>query len=95
MATKNLARTVVEGISPEEQARVMAWARDWNLKGHLRRGYPKYFVAGQQATRRQYLKAAASDPLLPPFRKAENRPRRVFPPIIARHLGDRRRRAHG
>jgi hypothetical protein len=69
--------------------------RDWNLKGRLRRGYPKYFVAGQQVTRRQYIKAAASDASLPPFRKAENRAGRVFPPVIGRHLGDRRGRAHG
>jgi len=67
--------------------------RRWNSKRRLRQGYPKYFVAGQQVTRRQYVKAAASDASLPPFRKAENRPRRIFPPDIARHLGDRRRRA--
>lgn len=67
--------------------------RDWNLKGRLRQGYPKYFVAGQQVPRRQYIKAAASDASLPQFRKAENRPRRIFLPVIARHLGDRRGRA--
>ena len=67
--------------------------RDWTLKGGLRRGYPKYFVAGQQVPRRQYIKAVASDPSLPPFRKVENRPRRIFPPVIARHLGDLRGRA--
>ncbi len=64
--------------------------REWNSEGRLRRGYPKYFVAGRQVTRRQYIRAAASDSSLPPFRKAENRPRRAFPPTIARHLGDPR-----
>jgi hypothetical protein len=66
--------------------------RCWKLKGRLRRGYPKYFVAGQQVIRRQYIKAAARDASLPPFRMAENRPRRVFPSVIARHLGNRRGR---
>jgi antitoxin component YwqK of YwqJK toxin-antitoxin module len=69
--------------------------RDWSRKGRLRRGYPRYFVAGQQVARRQYIKAAANDASLPPFRKAENRPRRIFPPVIASHLGDRRGRARG
>jgi hypothetical protein len=67
--------------------------RDWNLKGRLRRGYPKYFVAGRRLA--DSIKAVASDASLPPFRQAENRPGRIFPPIIARHLGDRRGRAHG
>lgn len=61
--------------------------REWNVKGHLRRGYPKYFVAGQQVTRREYVRAAAKDVSLPPFRDAENRPARSFPAVIARHLG--------
>lgn len=66
--------------------------RSWNFNGRLQRGYPKYFVAGEQVTCRQYTKAAASDASLPPFRKAENRPWRAFPPVIARHLGARRGR---
>jgi hypothetical protein len=66
--------------------------RCWNFRGRLKRGYPKYFLAGQQVTRRQYIKATASDASLPPFRKAENRPRRVFPLVIAQHFGRRRRR---
>jgi hypothetical protein len=67
--------------------------RSWNHEGRLKRGYPKYFVAAHQVTRRQYIRAAASDPSLPPFRKADNRPQRVFPLVIRRHLGDPR--AHG
>jgi antitoxin component YwqK of YwqJK toxin-antitoxin module len=64
--------------------------RTWNFKGRLRRGFPKYFVAGRRVTRRQYTRAAATDPSLPPFRKDENRPGRKFPPVTARHLGTRR-----
>jgi antitoxin component YwqK of YwqJK toxin-antitoxin module len=67
--------------------------RRWNFQRRLRRGFPKYHVAGQQVTRRRYIKAAAQDSFLPPFRKEENRPRRNFPPSIARHLGYRRSRA--
>jgi antitoxin component YwqK of YwqJK toxin-antitoxin module len=61
--------------------------RDWNLQGRLRRGFPRYFVAGQQVTRRQYVKAAAEDSSLPPFRMEDNLPQRRFPPVIAEHLG--------
>jgi antitoxin component YwqK of YwqJK toxin-antitoxin module len=69
--------------------------REWNNKGHLRRGFPKYFVAGQQVNRRQYLKACATDPALPFFRSQENGPQREFPPEIRRHLGSAvRRRPH-
>jgi hypothetical protein len=67
-------------------------AREWNSRGRLRRGFPRYFVAGQPVTRRQYLPASAADPSLPALREKENRPRRDFPAVIARHLGPRRRR---
>ena len=66
--------------------------REWNNKGRLRRGFPKYFVAGQQVNRRQYLKACTTDPSLPLFRRQENRPLRAFPPEIRRHLGSAGRR---
>jgi len=61
--------------------------RKWNLEGRLRRGFPKYHVAGHQVTRRQYVKATAVDPSLPPFRKKEIHPRRKFPRVVAKHLG--------
>ncbi|MDB5172128.1 MAG: hypothetical protein JWN51_901 [Phycisphaerales bacterium] len=60
--------------------------REWNNKGRLRRGYPKYHVGGERVTKRQYLKAAAADPTLPPFRSQDNKPASTFPPGIARHL---------
>jgi antitoxin component YwqK of YwqJK toxin-antitoxin module len=61
--------------------------RDWNLKGRLRRGFPRYWVRGRQVTKRQYLRAAARDATLPPFRSEDNDPQRTFPPEIAKHLG--------
>jgi hypothetical protein len=60
--------------------------REWNDGGRLRRGYAKYHVDGEPVTKRQYLRACLSYPILPPFRQADNRPRRVFPPQVARHL---------
>jgi antitoxin component YwqK of YwqJK toxin-antitoxin module len=60
--------------------------REWNRNGRLRRGYPKYHVRGNPVTKRQYLKAAAADPTLPPFRLQDNKPARIFPAEIARHL---------
>lgn len=63
--------------------------REWNSQDRLRRGYPRYWVAGERVTKRQYLKTAARDPTLPPFRPEENNPRRTFPPEIVPHLGPR------
>jgi antitoxin component YwqK of YwqJK toxin-antitoxin module len=61
--------------------------RDWNLRGRLRRGFPKYYVNGQRVTKRQYLAACKRDATLLPFRAAENEPARTFPPEIQRELG--------
>jgi antitoxin component YwqK of YwqJK toxin-antitoxin module len=60
--------------------------REWNNGGRLARGFPKYHVGGKTVTKRQYLKASAADPTLPPFRFRDNKPARTFPPEIARHL---------
>jgi hypothetical protein len=60
--------------------------RSWNQEGSLRRGYPKYWVNGARMTKRQYLRARAKDPTLPPFRDADNRPQRRFPPAVAGRL---------
>jgi len=60
--------------------------RYWNDRSSLRRGYPRYWIHGQQVDRRRYQRAAASDATLPPFRPEENRPERVFPPEIQRLL---------
>jgi hypothetical protein len=54
--------------------------REWGPRGRLRRGFPRYYVNGQRVTKRQYLRAAASDPTLPPFRPEDNLPFRDLPP---------------
>jgi hypothetical protein len=54
--------------------------RHWNLHHRLARGYPKFFVRGEQVSRRAYLRASAVDPTLSPYRNADDRPRRR-PPV--------------
>lgn len=53
--------------------------RQWNEKGRLRRGFPRYFVRGNQVTRRVYLKDCANDPTLIPYRKSDDSPKRILP----------------
>lgn len=59
--------------------------RSWT-KSRMDRGFPKYWIRDKQVTRRDYLKACAKDPNLPPYRKEDNSPRRIFPPEIQMHL---------
>jgi antitoxin component YwqK of YwqJK toxin-antitoxin module len=53
--------------------------REWNAKGKLRRGFPRYYVNDVRVTRRQYLKACKADPTLVPYRAEEDRPGRALP----------------
>jgi hypothetical protein len=53
--------------------------REWNNQRRLRRGFPRYWVNNERVTKREYLRACAKDPNLPPFRESDNRPRRKFP----------------
>jgi hypothetical protein len=59
--------------------------RVWNSEGHLKRGYPKYWVNDKQVTKRQYLKECAKDASLPCFREKDNLPVRKFPKDVAIH----------
>jgi hypothetical protein len=73
--------------------------REWNLKGRLRRGFPKYWINDQQVTKRQYLAACKLDPTLPPFRESDNnsqfgssgpsQSKRQLPPEVLAALGPR------
>lgn len=60
--------------------------RMWNDNGRLKRGYPKYYVRGQQVTGRAYLNASKRDRSLPHFKVSDNQPTRMFPPEITTHL---------
>jgi antitoxin component YwqK of YwqJK toxin-antitoxin module len=55
--------------------------RAWNASGRLRRGYPRYFVAGRRVRKAAYERARRGDPGLPPFRAEENRPERTPPTL--------------
>jgi hypothetical protein len=59
--------------------------RSWNQSGRLRRGYPKYWVKGVRATKRQYLRPCANDPTLPRFRERDSRLQRELPAEIKVH----------
>lgn len=50
--------------------------RQWNNKGRLRRGFPKYFVNEQTVTKRRYLAYAKRDKTLVPFQVEDNQPLR-------------------
>ena len=63
------------------QSRKHGIEREWR-NGKLRRGYPRYWLHEERVTKRRYLRAALKDPALPPFRAADNRPERTFPPEI-------------
>ena len=60
--------------------------RSWNSQNRLRRGHPKYFVEGEQVTKRQYLNVSKTDPSLPRYHERDTRPARTFPPEISRRL---------
>jgi hypothetical protein len=60
--------------------------REWDAKGKLCRGYPKYWIRGHSVTKGKYLKAAQTDNTLPVFREKDNSPSRKFPPKIERIL---------
>ncbi len=60
--------------------------REWNDRGRLRRGFPKYWIRGEQVDRRSYERAVKSDIALRPFCIEDNQPQRVFPPEVAVHL---------
>ena len=60
--------------------------REWNHKGRLCRGHPRYWIRGERVTKRQYLREAARNSTLPAFRPEENIPERSFPPEIRQHL---------
>jgi hypothetical protein len=63
--------------------------RQWNEQGRPRRGYPKYWIQGETATKQKYLRAAKTDSTLPIFRAEDNSPDRTFPPDIQEFLRSR------
>lgn len=62
--------------------------REWNEAGRLRRGYPRYFVAGQRVSKQHYDRARRTDPSLPPLIASENAPRRQLPEVLRKQTED-------
>jgi len=60
--------------------------RMWNHKNTFRKGYPKYWINGQNVGKRAYLKAVKNDQTLPQYQERENRPQREFPADIEKLL---------
>jgi hypothetical protein len=60
--------------------------RAWNRKGRLRRGFPRFFVAGERVSRRAYKSAQADDLSLPKLRPADDNNWRAFPPEVGLRL---------
>ena len=60
--------------------------REWNEKGRLRRGFPNYWIHGEEVVKRKYERAVKSDSTLKLFRFEDNLPDRIFPPEVAVHL---------
>jgi hypothetical protein len=60
--------------------------REWWAHWRLRRGFPRYWINGVRVDKRKYLRAAAKDPTLPPFRVEENLPIRDFPDAVSSQL---------
>lgn len=63
--------------------------RQWNARGRPRRGFPRFFLGGEKATKRQYLRACQDDPTLPPYRPEDDDPHRELP---AEYLAQREKR---
>lgn len=74
-----------------QQGTVHGIERLWNTKGHLQRGYPKFWIQDQAVSKRIYLKAAEQDHTLPAFRVEDNRPQRQFPAEIEKLISVKRK----
>ena len=60
--------------------------REWNYRGGLRRGFPNYWLHGEEVDRRKYEPATKKDATLRPFRIEDNMPYRILPPEVAAKL---------
>jgi hypothetical protein len=53
--------------------------REWNFEGRLVRGFPKFFIQEKPVQKREYLKQAARDHMLPPYQPRDDDPHRSLP----------------
>lgn len=69
--------------------------REWNGRGRLRPGFPKFYIRGSRVTRQAYERERHHDSSLPPYQVEDNRPQRTFPPVIDRRLAFRTETSRG
>lgn len=54
--------------------------REWNDKGKLRAGFPRFYIRGRQVSRRAYDREQEHDASLPSYRPEDDLPQRPFLP---------------
>lgn len=55
--------------------------REWDSRGRLRRGFPRFFIKGKQVSKASYIEAWARSRSLPEYRDIDNRPERAYPKV--------------
>jgi hypothetical protein len=60
----------------------------WNHAGRLRRGFPRYLVARQRVSKRQYERACSHEPTLPRINAEQNAPSRQMPEEVREGYGN-------
>jgi hypothetical protein len=63
--------------------------RKWNGRGRMKRGFPRFFVCDRKVTKTQYAKACEANSTLPPYRVADDNPRRELPEAYLRQRRQR------
>ncbi len=53
--------------------------REWNARGRMRTGFPRYYINDQKVTKSQYRKACESDDTLVPYQSGDDDPHRQLP----------------
>jgi hypothetical protein len=66
--------------------------REWNRRGRLARGFPRFYIRGWRVTPAVYRRSSALDASLPRFDPKDDEPRRIFPALVRTRLGRRRKR---
>jgi hypothetical protein len=65
--------------------------REWNARGRLRRGFPRFYVNNVKVTKRQYLRACEAVLTLLPYRPQDDSPQRELPLEYVRQKERRRK----
>jgi hypothetical protein len=63
--------------------------REWNARGRLARGYPRYWTNGSRVTKQAYLAACKRDSSLPLFQLRDQKPARSITDALHQQSADR------